>query len=1073
MSDVHKYEQQQNETLAKRRKTGAHVPQQGAEHSLNDHVVQVTDQQSLELRTCLGILWPENVYESKFGQKPNPKQITKIKQGGTSLTGVLLPRSEGLEPGCTEVFDVKQSAATNVVTTADANTAINAKEMTGAWERARDMHNFATRTKAETENSPEVHTLAQAGKRKRVDEFDDLMEFDYGMLSIEGAGDDDDGKAGGKGRGRKGRGSNGGGKPRPKPKPAPAPGGDNAPNPSPEKPANKSEAKVAKEVQASERVLLEGKQILENLQCSDRLQMVKTKALQTVADKVKNRLTPSLVGVYTLNYDPTASSSANAASPGMRVLEELRALQTSLASVTALVTALNDEKSTGRDIWEAAKAAGDYKIPAKLMEMALSRDIDSAARTSDVDKLKVLLGANAGGGAGEGFNASLIEGDAVRLAFLDREVIRLIAELLREDNKAAAVKSLLEAILKEGLLPDESSIKGELTKLQPLLDPMNQDVLALDDLKALLQDFRCNKDLKLHKCLNNFSTGLQILEAASLAYDRRVKDVALESRLTELRTKVSEEPDFKADEYLEQLLAFCSKYEKAADEMADIRRTASTEFIARAVDKLGFVDKKIQAYAQAVCKRGEESACDRLSKACQFLLEVSEGQIAGGELEQKVIVMERMCRELSQEIEEKSDLTLAKVLDVESLKKPRAELEIYNNVARILRSNCRALLVGCPLDCADIPEHQQALVELLGQPPQQVESVQGFAAFKETAISKFHFMVETALVETLKPVTKVGFVKTIVRSLLLCEPDVAIDPSALEADISTKEMSEAGDKTLALLKSMAAWKDRNFGGLAAAILADSDGNTFNVPLWLVCYLPAFCKSITEVKAIARKKDSIISPDAERDEEDIYEEFATAILKAKTAADDVLCSLRGFEEPDSQQGMKMMVMQKFESGTVKAMKQLASGLCSSLLAETTRAQQQIDTLLAKQELSSVRSSLQQGCDQVTLNSLLPIAQSADTKQLHQEVKGQVVGIRDGIHQSFDSAERVDPGRHFVARHRRSQVHVGSHPDLRAGCCAGANPPAPQGRDTWPSCEACSIDDRVEEYQRREESGPAAQ
>ena len=100
---------------------------------------------------------------------------------------MLLPRSDGLDPGCTEVFDVKKSAAANVVTTADANTAINAKEMGGAWDRARDMHNFSTRTKAETENSPEVHTLTpSSSKRKRVDEFDDLMEFDAGMLHIEG-----------------------------------------------------------------------------------------------------------------------------------------------------------------------------------------------------------------------------------------------------------------------------------------------------------------------------------------------------------------------------------------------------------------------------------------------------------------------------------------------------------------------------------------------------------------------------------------------------------------------------------------------------------------------------------------------------------------------------------------------------------------------------------------------------------------------------------------------------------------------------------------------------------------------
>ena len=111
----------------------------------------------------------------------------------------------------------------------------------------------------------------------------------------------------------------------------------------------------------------------------------------------------------------------------------------------------------------------------------------------------------------------------------------------------------------------------------------------------------------------------------------------------------------------------------------------------------------------------------------------------------------------------------------------------------------------------------------------------------------------------------------------------------------------------------------------------------------------------------------------------------SVQSRKTAADDVLCSLRVFEEPESHQGMKVMVMQKFESGTVRVMKQMASEVCSSLRAEIQRAQQHIQSLLATEELASVRSTLQQGCDQAALNSLLPIAQSASTKQLHSEVK----------------------------------------------------------------------------------------
>ena len=126
---------------------------------------------------------------------------------------------------------------------------------------------------------------------------------------------------GGGGGGKKGRTSGGG-------------GSNNAPaqpsaNPSP----NKSPAatKQMKEIQASERALLEADQMLENLANEDAIMTVKPKALGTLCDRLQNRLTPALCAIYCQGYD--ASDSSAAATPGMTCLEKLRKKQRVLASV--------------------------------------------------------------------------------------------------------------------------------------------------------------------------------------------------------------------------------------------------------------------------------------------------------------------------------------------------------------------------------------------------------------------------------------------------------------------------------------------------------------------------------------------------------------------------------------------------------------------------------------------------------------------------------------------------------------------------------------------------------------------
>lgn len=77
-----------------------------------------------------------------------------------------------------------------------------------------------------------------------------------------------------------------------------------------------------KEIQTSDRLLLECQQALGNLTSDEGLDIVKPKAVSTLCDRLKGRLTSSLCGIYTQGYDASDPNAAPTA--GMTCLESLR-----------------------------------------------------------------------------------------------------------------------------------------------------------------------------------------------------------------------------------------------------------------------------------------------------------------------------------------------------------------------------------------------------------------------------------------------------------------------------------------------------------------------------------------------------------------------------------------------------------------------------------------------------------------------------------------------------------------------------------------------------------------------------
>ena len=340
--------------------------------------------------------------------------------------------------------------------------------------------------------------------------------------------------------------------------------------------------------------MLESKQALVNVQADASLFAVKPKTWANVQEKVSARLTPVLVSLYSQGYDPTSQESE--LSEGMRVLEDLRSAQTLLALLKPVVDGLHDDKVSGRIVWSSAleakaKAPAEkaFTICGRLPEVCLQREVDKAATAKDFESVMPLLFAT----DQESFDTSIITDEARRTSFREREITRLAAELLREDDKIGEVKTFVSSVLSSNLLSGNSPILEELKLLKPLLHPMDCEV----DEKVLqdcAQKFKGDRSLRLHKMMNNFSTGMSILAGAAHALEQRVKDKTMQLRLEDLLGKSEKLEVLGVEAPPADLMRELKEFQILASEIAQITSNASSEFKDRNGDAMEKVTGKIK-----------------------------------------------------------------------------------------------------------------------------------------------------------------------------------------------------------------------------------------------------------------------------------------------------------------------------------------------------------------------------------------------------------------------------------------------------------------------------------------------
>ena len=255
-----------------------------------------------EGRTCLGVFWPESIYELKehFGEKvPKKKRHYRDGPDGRKVVGIVLPSSHGCPDGCTQLLQVDANTTFRQSLLYDSSVQTREEAEGEIWDLARERTSVKRKVDSEplTEGGPHAVSLTSSSpmtkKKKTADDDDDLTDLLWGPNIGAGTG---------AGSGGSGCNPEGGGGQAPKAKP----------------PAAKtkiaktvfagvaggaaqlaSENKVAREMATTEQVLLVGTQTFRYLGCPSTYTNVTTKTMEGLCHKLETRLTQPLIALYT------------------------------------------------------------------------------------------------------------------------------------------------------------------------------------------------------------------------------------------------------------------------------------------------------------------------------------------------------------------------------------------------------------------------------------------------------------------------------------------------------------------------------------------------------------------------------------------------------------------------------------------------------------------------------------------------------------------------------------------------------------------------------------------------------
>lgn len=139
-----------------------------------------TQGRALEVRECIGVLWPVDAFSEDVGRGAKKSDICTMNLSGQIHSGVMRPRSFGIPDGGKEIFSTDAATMSSVATLHSSEDAVAEGETEAVTKFAMNKMKMRKTSVADEKNAKDVVLKMRAGdggkKKKDVDALDSIWD---------------------------------------------------------------------------------------------------------------------------------------------------------------------------------------------------------------------------------------------------------------------------------------------------------------------------------------------------------------------------------------------------------------------------------------------------------------------------------------------------------------------------------------------------------------------------------------------------------------------------------------------------------------------------------------------------------------------------------------------------------------------------------------------------------------------------------------------------------------------------------------------------------------------------------
>lgn len=710
---------------------------------------------ALEVRECLGVLWPVEAFKRDVGREVRQHEVVTLDVNGFPHTGVMRPRKFGVPDGGKEIFSTDSATTSTSALLHRSDEAAAEGETEAITKFAMGKMKVQTTAVEDKDNERDVvlkmrgaDGSAKSQKKSSLDALDSIWDgpsISYGKKEKgsrdkqengEDDGNDAQAKLAGDARASK-AGSRG------LLATPPAKRKSQGGSSSSQVLSTTPPGKRAKEIAASEAVLLQCQQALRAGLSPDTMRSMSDTHIKTLVARGNARMSASLVKMYAENGDESAEMTMLMSL--QKVVKKLEKL-----SIVAPLVCVGKGKTpaSGRQLLEARLDYNDHisstfddeqdrqscDLGIGYLELAIERDLDTYFAAKNWAEWTKLLETSWSGleetPAELRPHLGLLPASS-RAHFKDSMLVKAICNLIRVDKSMPDVQAFAQQIKAMPTLRMDGSDQAWLEEFDSLLlvlNPMDSASVAMQ-VSAAKEKLATNKQLRLWRPLALHSTGTDIMKAAANALQQRAQDERYILQVTQITAAVASFSDLSKAALVNKTGAIAMPERPARkntrEVFAMILEKSSKEFQNSHAERLQVVRSALDAMTVELVRQIDHWTDTEFAKVLQdaaSLATTAKGTLPKADVDKTVEAISELMRKMPKATD------VSPFVSPDELRSYAKSWDARTNALRTVMSALSALSAKAVK--IDDPT-SIALHELLEHPDEWISKVPGFEKFKE------------------------------------------------------------------------------------------------------------------------------------------------------------------------------------------------------------------------------------------------------------------------------------------------------------------------------------------------------